>query len=150
MPVTLSVAQRRPALIWFDGAGALRAIESHGPSALGNERVSLDETGGTILTLDGKDLRHSRALLLMPLRAGTIQWRSVVTWTEPVVETGEIRGGSWQTFERRSPGQPDTATMRVPVSVDQRLNLLLVCEQSALGLWRSTVERAMVNPASLP
>ena len=71
-PITLSVAFKRPGLVWFDGHGALRAVEAQGGCRLGDRTVLQDETGGMVLSLDQQDLRRSRAVLLMPLRPGSI------------------------------------------------------------------------------
>ena len=149
LPMTLTVARHRPALLWFDGAGGLRAVEAQGACVVGNEQVSLDETRGVLLTLDGQDVRQSHALLLLPLQLGRMQWRSTVAWTEPTVEVGEIQGGQWQPLETQ-PARNSEGQMQLSVSSDQALSVLLVCEKSALGRWRQQIERGITNPGSLP
>lgn len=148
-PITLTVARHRPALLWFDGTGSLRAIESQGACLVGAEQVSADETRGILLTLDGQDLRRSRALLLMPLQPGRMQWRSTVAWTEPTVELGEIRAGAWLPLAAH-PARQSENQMQLTITHDQALSCLLVCEKSALPRWRQTLARAMTDPAALP
>ncbi len=148
LPVTVTVSRHRPALLWFDGAGALRAVETQGACVLGNEQILFDETRGIVLTLDGKDVRQSRALLLMPLQPGRMQWRSANAWGETVIETGEIRGGAWLSLNTQAT-RMNRGLMQIQVSDDQALSLLLVCEKAALGRWRNSVERAMTSPEVL-
>lgn len=147
--LTLTVARRRPALAWWDGAGNLRAIESQGQCTVDGEWVVQDGTSGAVLTLDGRDIRRSRAMVWMPLQPGSIRWQSDIRWNMPVVETGEIREGTWQTGETqavdRSPGELGFA-----VSADQAFSWLLVCDREVLSRWRKALERAMTAPQSLP
>lgn len=148
-PVTVTVAQHRPALLWFDGKGALRAVEAQGSCSVGNERVSSDATGGALLTLDARDLRQSRAVLLMPLRSGKVSWTSTADARDMVVETGDISDGKWRPLA----SQPISRTQdsfAFEVTPDQSLSLLLVCEKEDLNHWRAAIGNAMTNPASLP
>jgi hypothetical protein len=116
---------------------------------VGGKQVVVDETRGILLTLDGQDVRRSRALLLLPLQPGQVQWLSGRAWAERVIETGEVRDGRWQALETQ-PAKGNENPTRVRVSADQAMRLLLVCEQSALPRWRKAVERALTHPASLP
>ncbi len=149
LALKFTVARRRPALVWFDGSGALRAVEAQGSCFVGGEQVCAGETRGAILALDGQDVRESSALLLLPLESGAIQWRSTGTWVDAVVETGEFRDGRWHTLETQVAGRAKDV-MQVRVSADQALSPVLVCEKSALPHWRQVLESAMLSPASLP
>jgi hypothetical protein len=145
----VTVAQHRPALLWFDGKGALRAVEAQGSCSVGNERVSSDATGGALLTLDARDLRQSRAVLLMPLRSGKVSWTSTADARDMVVETGDISDGKWRPLA----SQPISRTQdsfAIEVTPDRSLSLLLVCEKEDLNHWRAAIGNAMTNPASLP
>ncbi len=144
-PATVTVARHRPALLWFDGAGAIRAIETQGACALGDQRIGLDETHGIVFTLDGRDVRRSRALLILPLQPGRVEWRSTAAWAEPMTLTGDILDGRWQTLET-STARKNGEFIRVEVSPDQALSLLLVCEKSAAARWPKIIERAMTDP----
>ena len=67
---------------------------------------------------------------------------------QPVVETGDFRNGRWRAFELQNI-KPSEGGMRVPVSSNQAMSLLLVCEKRALPRWRKSLERAMTDPGSL-
>ena len=140
--LTLDVARRRPALVWLGSSG--RVARDRNPRFLRHRRPGnlAGRNPGIVLTLDGQDVRHSRALLLMPLQAGQIEWLSTPVWKQPVIETGDINGGAWQTLDTQAvPTSKDR--MQVRVSSDQALSLLLVCEDSARARWRQAVENAM-------
>ena len=148
-PVTLSVAPKRPALVWFDGRGALRAVEAQGACSVGGKALLEDSTGGMVLSLDGRDLRLSKALLLMPLRPGAVRLASGQQWRNAVVQTGDIKDGKWRPCETTAAERsPDG--LRVQVSPDQALSLLILSEPRAAAKWRQAIERAMNDPASLP
>lgn len=148
-PVTLTVARRRPALLWLDGAGSVRAVESQGACSIGQKRLLTDETAGAVLTLDGLDVRRSRALLWMPLQPGRIQWSTAPGWRDPFVETGDLENGRWMTLVQE-PVRPSDTALALSVSDDQAFSLLLVCEKADRARWRTAVERALYDPASLP
>jgi hypothetical protein len=148
-PMTLTVARKRPALVWFDGRGALRAVETQGGCRVGNDSLLTDETRGIVLSLDGQDLRRSRALLLMPLQPGTIRLSQEQPWHAGVVATGEIRDGEWWSYES-APVTSARSEWAVQVSADQVFSLLLVCESPEVTRWTQAVERAMNDAGSLP
>jgi hypothetical protein len=143
------VAAQRPGLLWFDGRGALRAIEAQGTCSLGERTVLRDETGGMILSLDGQDIRRSRALLLMPLRPGSIHISTDRAWPNAHVMTGDIHDGKWRSCET-APARKTESGLVVNVSPDQALSLLVVTEPASASKWCRTIERAMNDPASLP
>jgi hypothetical protein len=97
--VTVSMAPRRPALVWFDGRGALRAVESQGGCSVGGETLLQDETGGIVMSVDRQDIRRSRALLLMPLRPGSVRLSIGRKWQKAIVLTGDIHDGKWANYE---------------------------------------------------
>jgi hypothetical protein len=148
-PVTLTVARKRPALIWLDGGNALRASETQGDCRVGADLVLTDSTRGVVLTLDGRDVRRSRALLVLPLQAGVVRLRQERTWPDAVVVTGDLRDGNWQTHETATPGRTGEA-LSVEVSPDQAVSLLLLCEARETSRWTQVVARALSDPASLP
>ncbi len=145
----LTIAKKRPALLWFDGKGTLRAIEAQGEVTIGKRRIVMDETNGILLTLDGEDVRRSRAMVLMPLKPGKVNLMSEAVWRKAVVEVGEVRGGAWRTYETM-PLTKQGKEIQVNVSEEQVYSLLLLCEAHDAARWRKAVERAMNEPASLP
>jgi hypothetical protein len=148
-PITLIILRKRPALVWFDGRGALRAVETQGDFVMGNEHVLTDHTSGILLALDGKDLRRSRALVLMPLKPGAVRWTRAGPWRGALVETGEFHNGTWQPFET-SAVINGNHEVSVNVTADQVFSLLLVCDRADAPRWRKALERALNDPESLP
>lgn len=148
-PIAISVAPKRPALLWFDGRGALRAIEAQGGCALANKTVLQDETGGIVLSLDRQDTRSSRALLLMPLRSGSVRLVSDRKWQKATVLTGDIQEGKWRSYDT-APAEQSEGGLLIEVSPDQAFRLLLVSESGSTSKWCRTTERAMNDPARLP
>ena len=148
-PVTLSVASKRPGLLWFDRRGALRAVEAEGACKLGDKTVVEDETGGIVLSLDRQDIRRSRALLLMPLRPGTIHISADREWHKATELTGDLHEGKWRTHDT-APAAKSEIGLVVNVSPDQALSLLLVTKPGSAQTWCKAIEGAMNDPASLP
>ena len=148
-PITLTVAKRRPGLIWFNGRGNLRAVESQGECFAEDRPVVADETSGMIFTLDGEDIRRSRAFVLMPLGAGVVRLASAAPWRKAMVETGEIHNGAWEAFAA-APLAAGSQGLEIRVTPDQAYSLLLVCDRGAAPRWGKLLARTVTNPASLP
>jgi len=147
-PLTLSIASKRPGLLWFDGRGALRAVEAQGACNLGDKMVLEDETGGTVLSLDRQDIRRSRALLLMPLHSGSVHISTDHEWNKTTALTGDLHDGKWRTCETAPAGKSE-AGLVVNVSLDQVFSLLLLTEPGNAPKWCKAIEDAMTDPASL-
>lgn len=145
-PIQLAVQGQRPALVWLNGAGAIRAIEAQGECRIGTDLVLRDDTGGAVLTLDGQDLAQSRAVLLMPLRRGEVRWARTAAATDLVMDTGGFEGGVWKSYAVQAP----PGAGRVNITAEQEFSLVLVCEREALPRWRRFLERAITDPGSLP
>lgn len=143
--ITLTVARRRPALLWLDKQGAMLAVETQGDLLAGDDSVLSDRTCGIILALDEHDIRRSNALLLMPHQGGNIRVMSSVVWHEPLVETGEFQNGAWCTLER-SRLRPSRGELVVEVQPKQVLSLLLVCEERDVSRWQKALSEKMINP----
>jgi hypothetical protein len=147
-PVTLTVDRKRPALIWFDGRNALRAVEAQGDCRVGTDLILSDGTRGIVMTLDGRDIRHSLALLLMPLQAGAVRLMRDQPWHDGQVVTGEICDGTWRTYET-SPLTTPASDLSIKVDPDQAVSLVLICESRHANRWTQAIARTMTNPASL-
>jgi len=149
VPVTLGLAGPRPGLVWFDGSGALRAVETRGECRVAGERTVRDETGGVVLSLDEEGVHRSRAVLLMPVEPGRIEWSTRAPWAHPRVETGDFENGKWR-IGATAKINVGEGQVHVDVAEDQALSLLLVCEESALLHWRRILEQAITCPETLP
>jgi hypothetical protein len=148
-PFSLSVASTRPALLWFDGHRALRAVEAQGTCNVGGRLVIEDQTGGMVLSLDQRDIPRSRALLFMPLGPGVVRIAAERRWQEATILTGDIHEGQWRTCDR-APAERDPHDLLIKVTPDQTFSLLLVTEASSAPKWCQAIGRAMTAPASLP
>ncbi|MCP5523879.1 MAG: hypothetical protein H7A46_20270 [Verrucomicrobiales bacterium] len=140
--VTLQVAANRPALLWHDGTGALRAVEAQGRCSIGDQVVLEDQTGGILLTLDRRGIGQSRAMVLMPLQPGEIRLSPATDWKEAILETGEIRDGRWYALETKAQ-RSDEPTLGVRVTPDQALSLLLLTETDGLECGRRAITGMM-------
>jgi hypothetical protein len=148
-PVEPSVATKRPALLWFDGRRRLRAVEAQADCRAGKATVVHDETGGIVLSLDGKDVRRSGALLVMPLREGVVRIASDRKWHRPVVSTGDLRNGDWWNHAT-GPLTDTPASLSITVNRDQAISLLLVTEEDEISRWSRNVAQSVKAPVSLP
>ena len=135
-------------MLWFDGRGALRAVEAQGACKLGDKTIVEDETGGILLSLDRQDIRRSQALLLMPLRPGAIRISTDRQWHKATEMTGGLHDSKWRTYET-SPAGKSEAGLAVKVSPDQAFSLLLVSEPGNARKWSKAIEGAMNDAASL-
>ena len=143
--VAVQIARRRPALLWFDGADALRGVETQGECAVGGQVILEDHTGGIVLAVDGKGLTESRAVVLMPLRAGEVRLRSKAAWREAVLETGEIQNGAWHTLEAKGlPAAGQEVVVRV--SPDQVFSILLLAEKAGLQRSHKALRQVIQTP----
>ena len=133
----------------MDGHGALRAVETQGACYRGNQKLLEDQTGGALLALDRRDIQESRAVLLMPLRPGTIQLSSMRKWRQPMLATGEIQDAKWRNYES-SAAKESAHGLSVQVTSDQAFSLLLLTESSETRKWCRGIEEAIADPASLP
>ncbi len=145
--VTLTIRRQRPALLWSDGAGRLRAAEVQGELRIGDVPRLDDGTDGIVLSLDGQDLRDSTAMVLMPLRAGRVKVATRVDWHGAIAEVGEVRHGRWHGFERVVPAM-EAGWLSVDVDAEQAFSLVLVCNEAELPCWRERIRRSMTHPVS--
>jgi hypothetical protein len=146
-PLRLTVARNRPALAWFDGRGALRAVEAL-QASIADAVIFKDGTRGMACALDGKDLRQSQALLLMPLQPGEILLAFTKEPRTAVLEIGDMIDGSWRTFAQ-TPASQDQERWSVTVRPGQEFCLLLVCPKAEAARWRQAVERGFTDPETL-
>jgi len=145
--VTLGIRRHRPALLWFDGKGRLRAAEVQGELRIGRQPVLDDGTDGIVMSLDGLDVRESAALLMMPIQAGPVRLTRRACRTSTLLEVGDIRGGRWRSLELSKPWVKDN-TVHVEVDARQVFSLILLCEKTKLAAWRETVEQSVRNPVA--
>jgi len=148
-PVEISVARRRPALLWWDGRQRLRAVEAATAGFSNAARLLQDDTGSSVVSLDGEDLRRSAALLVMPLRAGELRLASDRAWHHPQLTVGDLRNGTWWNHEEIPLSRRD-GEFRITVDPDQACSLLLITEAGRGKRWAEAIGRSVTAPQDLP
>jgi len=83
-----------------------------------------------VFSQDGRDLRESKDLALMPiLGEGTIRLASEADWEDLEATVGEIRNARWQTLETLKP-QWHGGLLTLPIDADRATAIVLVGEAS--------------------
>jgi len=145
-PVTLTLKRQRPGLLWYDGAGRLRAVETQGTASRGGQPLTTDGTHGLALALEEADLREAKSLLFFPLQAGEITLSTQADWQHPVAEVGEVRRGVWQPLETL-PIAVRHGQLHLTLTADQALSLVWVGEERPeWDRWRQEIGRRMREP----
>ena len=96
------------------------------------------------MSLDGKALPQSSAVLVCPFGTGRSQFHSQRTWTDPVVVLGDITDGKWCTYLTRR-GKPE-----LTFDDDTMTCLAVICERADVARWTGAVADAMRHPDRLP
>jgi hypothetical protein len=139
--VRLEVRPGGPALVSVTDAGRIVLLNTHGSASVAGESIC----GGTgqrmLLSLDGADLRASRAMLVLPIEAG-----EVVLPARPGEFTafvGDFAGGEWKVAETL----PLTgAAWRLPLDEDRATMIVLICPTSELAQWTSQLNVLLQSP----
>ncbi|MBI2298448.1 MAG: hypothetical protein HYU66_05765, partial [Armatimonadetes bacterium] len=100
--VTVAAAANDAVLVHLGQGDELRGVLAQGAVTVAGKAV----VGGPACLLqsrDGKDVRESAALLLMPLATGELSVATSRTWQAPVAVTGEVRAGKWHELARTKP-----------------------------------------------
>lgn len=100
--VTVGLSGDHGGIVLLGADGALRGVLAQG-SASANGPVADADAGFMLVAHDGRDVRDSGALVLMPLGANTLRIASRRAWDEPVVAFGLVEGGRWVTYDRQTP-----------------------------------------------
>ena len=148
-PLTMTVALNRPALAWFDGNKRLRAIETQEECYLGTELFWKDSTDGILVSLDQRSILNSQALLHMPLKSGSFQLKGKQNWSQPVIETGDICNGLWNTFIKRDASRVELES-NISIDSDQSRSLILITESGKCSGLRKTIEDSVLQPENIP
>lgn len=136
----LQVAGRYPGFVATTGSGQVIAVGASGEAKLNGQALLTGRAQAMALALDGKSLPNSGAVLLCPFSTGTLVFQSRRPWQEPVTLLGDIRDGSWTTYETKR-GRPGLA-----VDEDTKTCLVLVCERAERDRWIGLLNRALRRP----
>ncbi len=139
--VRLGVRNRYPALIAVTDEGRIVAVNAHGSAAVREEVVMAGAGLKALLSLDGEDLRRSKAMLVAPFEPGSLTLPSQEGDRTAVF--GEFRDGQWTALERAIVG----ATGRpLDIDADRATCLILLCERGLEAKWSQELTRALLHP----
>ena len=139
-PLELATRNRWPALAAITDDGKIVAVTADG-SSLSDGRSIISGSGlKALLSLDGRDLRQSDALLVAPFEPGKIALpQRDGPWTAVV---GDFQQGRWRTLEQIS---LDTER-RLEFDEDRATCLILICRPEAVAAVASQLTRAVDRP----
>jgi hypothetical protein len=137
--VALATRNRWPALCAVTRDGKAVAVNAYGTAAIGEEPLMGGRGLKALLSLDGRDLRRSEAILVAPFEQGQIDLPR-----RPgrfVAAFGEFRNGGWTTLERLPLGE-----LSLAIDEDRATCLILLCKKSAEARWAARLTDALRHP----
>jgi hypothetical protein len=147
--VTLATAAGPVAIGVRDGWPAMAAATADGRlvAALGDGRVeargslAVDGSGMKgVLSLDGRDLRQSEALLVAPWEPGVV---TLPGTGSRVAIVGDFREGRWTCFEQLP---LEAGSARLAIDADRATCMILVCRPADAAGWQEQLTAAMLHP----
>lgn len=81
-----------------------------------------------VISLDGEDVRRSRALVFVPFSRGRVVFHPERGWREPLLQVGEVEGGVWRPLETVGLSPGANGVLEFQVRTLQETEMLLVCE----------------------
>jgi hypothetical protein len=96
-------------------------------------------------SLDGRDVRDSTQVCLLPLGQGLAALPTRAAWSSPVAVVGEVKGGEWVTYER-VPVRARGGALEVEIDQDRCFSIVVIAEESAAGDCTSRVVRSLNEP----
>jgi hypothetical protein len=138
--VALKTRNRWPALAAVSREGKLVAVNAL-QATVGEEPVM--RAGGltAVLSLDGRDLRQSEAMLIAPFDQGLVELSRRPGQFVAVV--GEFRAGKWTVLEQLP---LDQGRLTVELDQDRATCVILVCQQGQQATWGAALTHAMLRP----
>jgi len=139
-PIVLDVAGESPAMVALDGRKQVISISGSGSARVGDvDLVSVAPSVTPALnhvalrTLDGLDLRESKAVMILPSTPGKMTVGNRHAWRDPVLLVGEYRGGNWHTLEALPCDGP--GPFAFDLDADAAVSVLILCEQADRARW---------------
>jgi hypothetical protein len=142
--VTLQVRNGYPAMAAVMDEGQLVSVSADGRAGVSGATVMNGAGLRAVLSLDGKDLRSSRAILVAPFEAGRLELPGRDAPLTAVV--GEFQQGQWTVLERIP---IDASSPVLDIDADQATGLILLCEPPAERRWAEHLTRAMLRPQEM-
>ncbi len=142
--VSLDVRNGYPALAAVTGDQHIVAVNACGGASLDGATI-LDGVGmKAILSVDGRDVRESQALLVAPLELGSLHLPDPVRGMKAFA--GEFQNGQWATLERIDLAKQGAA---LAIDADLATCLILLCHEPAEPTWTERISQALQHPETL-
>lgn len=143
-PVTLTTRNRWPAMAAVTETGDVVAVNAYGHAAVGGKTFMAGTGLKALLSLDGKDLRESGAIVVAPFEPGALELPGRTSADGVCVAlVGEFHNGTWTTLER-IPLEPGAT--RVEIDADRATCLILICREAESVRWTGRLTQAMQRP----
>jgi hypothetical protein len=142
--VALRVRNAYPALAAVTEDGQVVSVSADGVAGVVGEPIMSGAGLRAMISLDGQDLRSSRAILTAPFDTGRLELPARDAELTAVV--GEFQDGEWTELERL---QIDASRPIIDIDADRATGLILLCEPSAEQRWVKHLNRAMQRPQEL-
>jgi len=128
--ISLTLQARLTGAVVTNAHGDITALEAGGRTTYGGQIYFESDMQLMVFSQDGRDLRESKDLALMPiLGEGTIRLASEADWEDLEATVGEIRNARWQTLETLKP-QWHGGLLTLPIDADRATAIVLVGEAS--------------------
>ncbi len=140
--LALTVRNGWHALAAVTGKGRIVAVSVDGMARVGGDEKLVAGAGlKALLSLDGQDLRQSKAVLLVPFEPGCAELPASATPRLAVV--GEFRNGRWTELERLV---LDKDSASINIDADRATCLILICQPEEAALRADHLGMAIIHP----
>ena len=138
----MRVRRRWPAAAMVSDDGRLLMVLCEGEAAIDGQSVLGGGAMAGLLSLDGRDLRRSAAVLLLPFEQGRLRLPAA----SGDVELGEWRDGRWHPLEDIA-GQGQG--IMIDIDADRATAAALICTKESRPRWRERLETLCQRPWEL-
>ena len=126
----------------LDKEGRVTAAAAQGGLAVGGESVLAGSGDCAFLSLDGKDLRGSEQVVVLPFGAGRFGLARAKGSAALVGDVGEFCAGKWVTLEKQALVS-DGASIHGDADVATAYDLRLLTSTERMTIARENVERLL-------
>lgn len=123
-PVTLRITRSPMAIAGVDARGRLTACETDGLLVVGNRKVIESTVSVMMLTLDGKPIEESSAVVLLPQPETPGDFTCRLGQNIDLLEIGDVQDGTWRRREQ-SPVRASDG-FKFHIDNDQSLSVVLL------------------------
>jgi len=146
--VELTLRPMLSGAIVVNPAHSIEAVESSSNIRIDDELVISSDLHFMLISLDGKAIDRSTALLVLPMGNGMLHMARASRWRSPQVLVGEIKSGVWMQLETFSPLNVENL-LHLPVDDSRAFSMLIVCEADHQKMATDQVERMVKEPWTL-